>query len=70
MRKTKIKLGDSFQNETNRIHLKRFFPFLKKDFRKLDKKELNKKEVLNELFGEHETDMEKLKIIFEYQNII
>lgn len=70
MRKTKIKLGDSFQKETNRIHLRIFFPFLRKEYRKLDKKELNRKETLHELFGQEETDMEKLKIIFEYQNII
>ena len=67
--KTKIPLGDNFQRETNRKHLKRFFPFLHKEFRTLDKKELNKIEVLNELFGPAETDLHKLKVVFDYQAI-
>ena len=68
-KKVKIPLGDSFQKETNRIHLRRMFPFLKKEYRKLNKSELNKKEVLHEIFGEHETDFQKLKILFTYQAI-
>jgi hypothetical protein len=57
-------------NETNRLHLQRLFPFLQTDYRKLDKKELNKKETLKELFGDAETDFTKLIVIFEYQRLI
>ena len=67
--KTKIQLGDSFQKETHRIHLKRLFPFLSQEFRQLNKSELNKLEVLHELFGSKETDLEKLKVLFNYQSI-
>lgn len=69
MSKIKIPLGDSFKNETHRIHLKRLFPFLEKEYRKLDKKELSKVEVLHELFGNKENDISKLKAIYEFQNI-
>ena len=68
--KTKIPLGDSFVKETNRIHLRRLFPFLKNDYRTLDKKDLNNKETLHEIFGESETDFTKLEVIFNYQSII
>lgn len=68
-KKNKIPLGDSFKKETNRIHLRRLFPFLKNEFRKINKSELNKIEVLHELFGSKETDLEKLKILFNYQSI-
>ena len=69
MSKTKVNLGDSFQKETHRIHLKRLFPFLSQEFRQLSKSELNKLEVLHELFGSKETDLEKLKVLFNYQSI-
>lgn len=69
MKKTKIPLGDSFQKETNRIHLRRLFPYLRKEYRKINKTDLNKKEVLHELFGEQETDLAKLKVLFTYQAI-
>lgn len=67
--KTKIPLGDSFAKETNRIHLRRLFPFLTKEYRTIDKKEINKTETLHELFGPKETDLEKLKVVFQYQSI-
>ena len=53
-----------------KIHLRRFFPYLKTEYRKLDKKELKKKETLKELFGDAETNIEKLKVIFDYQNFL
>jgi hypothetical protein len=53
-----------------KIHLRRFFPYLKTEYRKLDKKELRKKETLKELFGDAETNIEKLKVIFDYQNLL
>jgi len=55
---------------THKLHLRRFFPYLKTEYRKLDKKELKKKETLKELFGDAETNIEKLKVIFDYQNIL
>jgi len=58
------------QKETTRMHLRRFLPYLKKEYRKLEKKELRKKETLKELFGNDETSIEKLKVIFHYQNIV
>ena len=58
------------QKETTRTHLRRFFPYLKIEYRKLDKKELRKKETLKELFGDAETNLEKLKVIFNYQNLL
>ena len=69
MTKTKIQLGDSFQRETNRIHLKRFFPFLNKTYKPLVKADLKKAEVLKELFGDQEKDFNKLKAVYEYQSI-
>lgn len=69
MRKTKIPLGDNFDKETHRKHLRRFFPFLYQTFRPLEKKELTKAETLKELFGETEKDFNKLRAVYEYQNI-
>lgn len=49
-------------------HLKMVHPFLKREFRTLEKKELTSKEVFVELFGEKETfDATKLQAIYEYQ---
>lgn len=48
-------------------HLKMFFPFLRKEFRPILRTELKNKEVLKELFGENETDLNKLNTIYEYQ---
>jgi hypothetical protein len=56
--------------ETTRTHLRRFFPYLKTEYRKLEKKELRKKETLKELFGDAETNIEKLKVVFDYQNLL
>jgi len=53
-----------------KIHLRRFFPYLKTEYRKLNKKELKKKETLKELFGDAESNIEKLKVIFDYQNLL
>jgi len=56
--------------ETIRMHYRRFFPYLKTEYRKLDKKELKKQETLKELFGDAETNIQKLKVIFDYQNLL
>ena len=69
MKKTKIKLGDNFQRETNRMHLKRFFPFLKKEYRIINKADTKSEKVLKELFGDKEADLNKLKAVHEYQSI-
>ena len=69
IKKTKIKLGDNFQRETNRMHLKRFFLFLKKEYRQLNKTDLKSEKVLKELFGDKEDDLNKLKVVYEYQSI-
>lgn len=53
-----------------KMHLRRFFPYLKVEYRKLDKKELKKTETLKELFGNDETNIQKLKVVFDYQNLI
>jgi len=55
---------------TQKLHLRRLFPYLKTEYRKLDKKELRKKETLKELFGDAEKNLEKLKVIFDYQNLL
>ena len=69
IKKTKIKLGDNFQRETNRMHLKRFFQKIKKEYRQLNKTDLKSEKVLKELFGDKEDDLNKLKVVYEYQSI-
>lgn len=50
-------------------HLLHFFPFLKKEFRTLDKKEITSEEIFKELFPEEKHfDSYKLKAIYEFQN--
>lgn len=51
-----------------RNNLKRIFPFLGNEYRKLSKDELNNEKVLKELFGEKETDLHKLEVIYKYQS--
>ena len=51
------------------LHLRRFYPFLKKEFRTITKKELKNKETFIELFGEAEPiKFDKLRILYLYQN--
>lgn len=50
-------------------HLIHYFPFLKKEFRKLDKKELKSKETFEELFPNEPIEFSKLKAIYYYQSI-
>ena len=50
-------------------YLLHFFPFLKKEFRTLDKKEITSEETFKELFPEEKHfDSYKLKAIYEFQN--
>lgn len=51
-----------------REHLIHFFPFLNKEFRKLDKKELKNEKTFKELFPNEETDLSKLRTLYKYQN--
>jgi len=50
-----------------REHLLHFFPFLKKEFRRLDKKELKNEETFIELFGKEKVDFSKLRAVYEFQ---
>ena len=50
-----------------REHLLHFFPFLKKEFRRLDKKELKNEETFKELFGNEKVDLSKLRAVYEFQ---
>ena len=52
-----------------REYLLHFFPFLKKEFRRLDVSEITSEEVFKELFGNEKVDLSKLKAIYEFQNI-
>lgn len=50
-------------------HLLHFFPFLKKEFRTLDKKEIISEKTFKELFPEEKHfDSYKLRAIYEFQN--
>lgn len=49
-------------------HLIHFFPFLNREFRKLDKKELKSEKTFKELFPNEETDFSKLRTLYKYQN--
>lgn len=50
-----------------KTHLKHFFPFLHKEFRKLEEKELQSEETFKELFPNEPIELWKLKTIFVYQ---
>lgn len=56
-------LGKSHTKE----HLRRFFPFLNIEFRIIEAEELESEETFKELFGEETLDLNKLRVIFEYQ---
>jgi hypothetical protein len=49
-------------------HLKHFFPFLHKEFRKLEEKELQSEETFKELFPNEPIELYKLRTIYVYQN--
>jgi len=49
-------------------HLLHFFPFLHKEFRKLDEKELQSEETFKELFPNEPIELYKLRTIYVYQN--
>lgn len=68
MKKKKIVLADLGKAHVKE-HLKRFHPFLKKEYRPILKSELNDAKVLKELFGENETEFYKLNAVYEIQNL-
>lgn len=67
MKKRKIQLKD-LKNDHVKRHLLHFNPFLKNTFRKLKADELKNIKVLQELFGENETDLSKLTAVYKYQS--
>lgn len=65
--KKKVEMQD-LGKEQRRLNLKMVHPFLKQDFRLLDKKETKSEKVFRELFGEDEPiELWKLDAIYEYQ---
>lgn len=66
MAKEKIEMKELGKTHTKQ-HLLRLFPFLKKEFRQLDKKELKNEKTFLELFPNEEIDYSKLKAVYEYQ---
>lgn len=56
-------LGKSHTKE----HLNRFFPFLNREFREIKSDELESEETFRELFGDEQLDLNKLRVIFEFQ---
>lgn len=49
-------------------YLKHFNPWLRNEFRAITKKELKKESVFLELFPNEEIDLNKLLILYKYQN--
>lgn len=68
MKKKKVQLATLGKAHTKE-HFKTIIPYLRKEYRPLLKSELNSKEVFVELFGTETFDENKLKAIYEYQNI-
>jgi len=64
MAKKKLPLKDLGKNKE---HLLRLFPFLKKEYRPIVKKDLNNEETFKELFGELPYEPHFIKAIYEYQ---
>jgi hypothetical protein len=65
--KQKVELKNLGKQHTKDF-LKKYHPFLKKEFRPLDKSELNSDEVFNELFpNEDKVELFKLRAIYEFQ---
>jgi hypothetical protein len=68
MKKKKVLLAELGKAHVKE-HLKKFHPFLKKEYRTILKSELNDVKVLHELFGESETEFYKLTAVYEIQKI-
>lgn len=68
MRKKKVELRTLGKAHTIQ-HFKTIIPYLNKEYRPLLKSELKSKEVFTELFGNEPFDENKLKAIYEFQNL-
>jgi len=66
--KTKLPLGISLGKHEQKLFLKSKFPFLKSDFRALDKKEIKSEKVFKELFGDIDFVDGWLQAVYFYQN--
>ena len=67
MAKKKVEMKNLGKAHTKEF-LQMVHPFLKKEYRPLEKKELNNEEVFKELFGEEEPYYSyKLRAVYEYQ---
>lgn len=65
--KKKVELKN-LGKENTRLHLRRLYPFLKNEYRIIDKKEIGSKEVFLELFGNEPYNENNLRVLFLYQN--
>jgi hypothetical protein len=64
----KVKLSE-LGRTTKKEHLQMVHPFLRQEFRTIERKELTSEKVFKELFGEEtEVELWKLIAIYEYQN--
>lgn len=68
MRKKKVELKTLGKSHIIQ-HFKTIIPYLCKEYRPLLKSELQSKEVFSELFGNEPFDENKLKTIYEFQNL-
>ena len=68
MKKKKVELATLGKAHTKE-HFKTIIPYLRKHYRTLLESELNSKEVFFELFGAEKFDSNKLKTIYEFQNL-
>ena len=66
MPKKKVALKNLGKAHT-KAHLKRFYPFLRNEFRTITKKEINSKDVYAELFGKEPYDKSKLYALYAFQ---
>ena len=65
--KKKVQMS-TLGNQHTKDNLKRFYPFLRKEFRIVKENEIDKPEVLKELFPDDENaDQEWVRAIFKFQ---
>jgi len=65
--KKKVKMKD-LGKQYSKDFLVNYYPFLRNEFRVLKQNELKSEKVLKELFGENETDLNKLQVVYAFQN--
>ena len=69
MTKKKQPKETSEQSKPRLKHLRHFVPYLRKDYRELNKDELSNQETFTELFPNETYDPIKLRTIYEYQQL-